>query len=114
MTQDPNDDANFTVASGETVTVSLQSVQCNCNTSAGFDGQPLVKQHSIPDIYSFTVAGASGDERLFVSSCQFLPGDPVTAHYTIGVAGSQGGAFTSSPVFMETPNASFQLHFTIA
>ena len=114
MTQDPNDTANFTVASSENVTVTLQSVQCNCNTSAGFDGQILAKQHSIPDIYRFGVAGALGDQKLFVGSCQFLPGDPVTAHYTISVAGSQGGNFTSSPVFMETPDASFQFLFTIA
>ncbi len=114
MTQDPNDDADFTVASGENVTVTLQSVQCNCNTAAGFDGSGLVKQHPIPDIYRFTVTGNSGDIKTFAASCQFLPGDPVTAHYTIAVAGDQGGSFTSSAVFMETPDAGFQLHFAIA
>jgi len=114
MTQDPSDDASFTVASGEQVKVTLQSVQCNCNTSAGYDGQGLTKQHPIPDIYGFQVAGNSGDEKVFAAKCDFLSGDPVTAHYTIGVVGDQGGSFTSSPVYMETPDAAFQLYFTIA
>jgi hypothetical protein len=114
MTQDPNDNANYTVAAGEVVTVTLQSVQCNCNTSAGFDGQALVKQHPIPDVYRFPVSGNPGDTKTFAASCQFLPGDPVTAHYTIAVSGSQGGSFTSSSVYMETPDAGFQLYFTIA
>lgn len=114
MTQDPNNDAYFTVASGEQATVTLQSVQCNCLTSAGFDGQSLPKQHPIPDVYSFPVAGSSGVQKVFAALCEFLAGDPVTAHYTIGVAGSQGGSFTVSSIYKETPDASFQLYFTIA
>jgi hypothetical protein len=114
MTQDPNNDAYFTVASGEQVTVTLQSVQCNCNTSAGFDGQSLVKQHPIPDVYSFTVAGSAGAQKVFAALCEFLSGDPATAHYTIGVAGSQGGTCVVSSVYKETPDAGFQLYFTIA
>jgi hypothetical protein len=114
MTQDPNTDANFTVQSGEQITVSLQSVQCNCNTAAGYDGAALVKSHSIPDTYVFTVAGASDSEKVFVALCEFLAADPVTARYTIAVSSDQGGNFTVPSVFKETPNASFQLFFDIA
>jgi hypothetical protein len=102
MTQDPNNDAYFTVASGEQATVTLQSVQCNCLTSAGFDGQSLVKQHPIPDVYSFTVVGSAGVQKVFAALCEFLSGDPVTAHYTIGVTGSQGGAFRRSGISKPT------------
>lgn len=114
MTQDPNRDAYFIVMSGEQATVTLQSVQCNCLTSAGFDGQSLVKQHPIPDVYSFAVVGGAGVQKVFAALCEFLSGDPVTAHYTISVKGGQGGAFTVSSVFKETPDAGFQLYFTIA
>jgi hypothetical protein len=114
MTQDPNSDANFTVASGEQVTVTLQSVQCNCNTAAGFDGSALTKSSSIPDIYKFQVLGSSGAEKIFVGLCEFLAADPVTAHYTIGVASNQGGNFSVSSVFKEVPDASFQLFFDIS
>jgi hypothetical protein len=112
MTQDPNDDSSFTVASSEQVT--LQSVQCNCDTSAGYNGQGLVKQHPIPDVYGFTVTGNIGDEKVFAALCQFLPGDPITAHYTIGVTRNQGGGFTSSSIYKERPDAAFQLFFTVA
>jgi hypothetical protein len=114
MTQDPSNDAYFTVASGEQVTVTLQSVQCNCNTSAGFDGQSLTKQHPIPDVYCFTVAGSTGAQKMFAALCEFLSGDPVTAHYTIGVTGSLGGIFVVSSVYKETPDAGFQLYFSLA
>lgn len=113
MTQDPNDNSSFTVANGEQVTVTLQSVQCNCNTSAGFDGTPLTKASSTPDVYVFIVNGNSGDEKVFAALCEFLPSDPVTAHYTVGETASGGGNFKSSSVFKETPEASFQLFFTI-
>jgi hypothetical protein len=114
MTQNSTDDSSFTVQSGETVTVSLQSIQCNCNTSAGFDGQGLAKQHRIPDIYGFGVAGNCGDEKVFAALCQFLPDDPLTSHYTIRVSGSAGGDFSSSSIYKETPDASFQLYFSVA
>ena len=114
MTQDPNRAAYFNLKAGEQVTVSLQSIQCNCNTSAGFDGVSLAKTHAVPDVYSFQVVGASGDEKVFVGLCEFMAADPVTAHYTVAVSSAQGGAFTASSVYKETPNASFQLYFDIA
>jgi hypothetical protein len=114
MTQDPNDNSSFTVANGEQATVTLQAIQCNCNTSAGFDGGRLAKQGANPDAYAFAVNGNSGDTKVFAGLCEFLPSDPVTAHYAVRISGSQGGNFTSSSVFKETPEASFQLYFTIA
>jgi hypothetical protein len=114
MTQDPNDNSSFTVANGEQATVTLIAVQCNCNTSAGFDGGALARQSSNPDVYAFAVGGNSGDGKVFAGLCEFLPSDPVTAHYTVRISGSQGGNFASSSVFKETPEASFQLFFTIA
>lgn len=114
MTQDQNDDSLFTVATGEVATVSLQSVQCLCKTKADFDSQKLDQQRTEPDVYSFAVTGNSGDEKVFAALCQFMDGDPTSAHYTIAVQGNQGGAFTSSSIFKETPEASFQLFFNIA
>lgn len=114
MTQDPNDNSSFTVANGEQVRVTLRAVQCNCNTSAGYDGGALARQSSNPDVYVFTVGGISGDGKVFAGLCQFLQNDPVTAHYSVQISGSQGGNFTSSSIFKESPEASFQLFFTIA
>lgn len=113
MTQDQNSDAYFDVVVGEQITVTLQSVQCNCNTAAGFDGATLTKTHPIPDIYSFTIAGSQGDEKVFAALCEFLSADPVTAHYTVRVASAQGGQFSVPSIYKETPNASFQLYFDI-
>jgi hypothetical protein len=114
MTQDASSPAYFTVSSGEKITVTLQSVQCNCNTAAGFDGSALTKSSSIPDVYAFQVSGASGAEKIFAGLCEFLAADPVTAHYTIAVASNQGGNFAVPSVYKEVPNASFQLYFDIA
>jgi hypothetical protein len=114
MTQDPNDNSSFTVENGEQATVTLQAIQCNCNTSGGFDGAALAKQSADPDSYAFQVNGNSGDTKVFASLCEFLPSDPVTSHYTVQISGSQGGNFAASSVFKETPEASFQLYFTIA
>jgi hypothetical protein len=114
MTQDPDDDSSFTVANGEQVTVTLQSVKCNCNTSAAFDGTALVKQHSIPDVYRFSPAGNSKDEQDFAASCKFEDSDPETAHYTVKVEGSGGGSFTPTSIPKEAPQARFELHFTIS
>lgn len=114
MTQDPDDNSSFTVAAGEQATVTLQAVQCNCNTSAAFDGVTLGTQTSDPDVYVFPIAGGPGDGKVFAASCEFLTGDPVAAHYTVQVSGSAGGAFMSSSVFRQLPKAEFQLFFTIA
>lgn len=114
MTQNPNDNSSFTVASGEQATVTLRAVQCNCNTSAGYDGGALTRSSSNPDVYKFAISGATGVEKVFAGLCEFLAGDPVTAHYTVRVSGSQSGSFTSSSIYKETPEASFQLYFTIA
>lgn len=114
MTQDPRDNSSFTVAAGEQATVTLQAVQCNCNTSAAFDGGDPGKQSLDPDVYVFPIAGVSGDGKVFAASCEFLVGDPVTAHYTVQVSGSAGGAFMSSSAFRQLPKAEFQLFFTIA
>jgi hypothetical protein len=114
MTQDPNDNSSFTVAAGEQATVTLQAVQCNCNTSAAFDGSAVGTQSSDPDVYVFSIAGVSGNGKVFAASCEFLSGDPVTAHYSVQVSGGAGGAFESSSVFMQLPKAEFQLFFTIA
>lgn len=113
MKQDPAMDARFTVASGEKATVTVQSVQCNCETSAGYDGSPLERQHHIPDVYAFTVTGDPGSVKYFACSCQFPPGTPVTAHYTISVKGDGGPGYSVTPVYMETEDAAFQLRFTI-
>jgi hypothetical protein len=113
MTQDPDDDSSFTVATGEQVTVTLQSVQCNCNTSAAFNGTALAKQHLIPDVYRFSPAGSSGDEQDYAASCKFEDSDPETAHYTVKVEGSGGGSFASTPIPKDVPQAKFELHFTI-
>jgi len=113
MTQDPNDNSSFRVANGERVTVTLRAIQCNCNTSAGYDGAAVARQNSNPDVYGFTVGGAPGSSTVFAALCEFLPSDAVTAHYTVQVSGDQGGNFTSSSVYKETPEASFQLYFTI-
>jgi hypothetical protein len=114
MTQDPNDNSLYTVTSTERVTVSLQSVQCNCLTSAGFDGQALAKQSAAPDVYSFGVTGNSGDQKVFAGVCTFSPSNPPTAHYTVQVSGSLGGSFQASSVFKTIPGVAFQLFFTIA
>lgn len=114
MTQDPNDNSHFIVANGEQARVTLGAVQCNCNTSAAYDGGALARQSSNPDVYAFTISGASGVGKVFAGLCQFLPSDPVSAHYTVRVSGSGGGNFTSSSVYKEAPEASFQLYFTIA
>lgn len=114
MTQDPNDNSSFTVANGEQAQVTLTAVGCNCNSAAGFDGSTLTRQSSNPDIYAFTIGGDSGSSMLFAGLCQFLQSDPVTSHYTVEVSGSQGGDFASSSIFKESPEASFQLIFTIA
>jgi hypothetical protein len=115
MTQDPIHDARFTVVSGEQVTVTLRPVQVqNCLTSAAFDGTGLTRTSQSPDVYQFAVSGNVGDSMLFAGSCEFLAGDPVQAHYNVGISGSQGGNFTSAPVFREMPDAAFQLRFTVA
>jgi hypothetical protein len=113
MTQDPSNDSRFVVTSGEQATVTIQSVQCNCLTTAGFDGTQLPLKHHIPDIYSFPVDGSSGDVKWFACSCQFPPGTPVTAHYNIAVTGAGGVSFGVTPVYMETDDAGFQLRFAI-
>jgi len=114
MTQDSNNKALFTVASGEQVTASLQSVGCNCFTSAGYDGQPLTKQSSAPDTYTFTVAGNTGDQKLFAGVCFFPNGTDAFARYTVGVSSNKGGQFHASPVICVIPRVDFQLTFAIA
>lgn len=114
MTQDPNDNSSFTVANGEQAQVTLSAVGCNCNSAAGFDGAALARQSSNPDVYAFAIGGDSGSSKLFAGLCQFFQSDPVTSHYTVQVGGSLGGNFTSSSIFKESPEASFQLIFTIA
>ena len=114
MTQDSNNRALFTVASGENVTISLESVQCNCLTSAGYDGQALVKHNSAPDTYSFTVAGNSGDQKLFAGACVFLDGTPAFARYTVEVSNDRGDVYHASPVICQIPRVDFQLTFTVA
>ena len=114
MTQDSSNPAYFEVASGERITVTLQSVQCNCNTAAGFDGSALNKSSSVPDVYQFPVVGASGAEKVFAGLCEFMAADPVTAHYTIGVGSEGGGNFKVPSVYKEVPHAGFQLYFDIS
>lgn len=114
MTQDSNNKALFTVSSGEHVTVSFQSVQCNCLTAAGYDGQALPKQASAPDTYAFTVGGASGDQKLFSGTCQFPTGTPAFARYTVQVSNDGGDVFHASPVICQIPRVDFQLTLTIA
>ena len=114
MTQDAGNKSLFTVASGETVTVSLDSVQCNCLTSAGFEGHALTKQSSAPDTYSFSVNGNSGDQKLFAGVCTFPTGTPAFARYTVQVSSDQGGSFSASAVICQIPLVNFQLTFTVA
>lgn len=114
MTQDGNDNSLFTVASGETVTVTLQAVQCNCLTSGGFDGSPLAQQGANPDTYSFKVTGNSGDQKLFAGVCRFPTGTDAFARYTVAVSSDQGGNFQASAVICVIPRVDFQLTFAIA
>jgi hypothetical protein len=114
MTQDPNDNSLYTVTSTEQITVSVQSVQCNCLSSAGFDGQIPAKQSAAPDVYSFVVTGNSGEQKVFAGVCTFSPSNPPTAHYTVQVSSSIGGSFQASSVFKTVPGVAFQLFFTIA
>lgn len=113
MTQDLINKALFTVASCEQVTVSLQSVGCNCFTSAGFDGQALTKQSSAPDAYTFTVAGNRGDQKLFAGVCLFPTGTDAFARYTVQVSNDKGDQFQASPVICVIPRVDFQLTFAI-
>lgn len=114
MTQDSNNKGLFTVASGEKVTVSLDSVQCNCLTSAGLDGQALTKQSSAPDTYTFSVTGNSGEQKLFAGVCTFPIGTPAFARYKVQVSSDRGGSFQASAVICQIPSLPFQLTFTIA
>lgn len=114
MTQDSNNRALFTVAAGEKVTVTLQSVQCNCLTSAGYDGQSLTKTASAPDTYTFTVAGNSGGQKLFAGACVFPAGTAAFARYTVQVSSDSGDTFEGSAVICQVPRVDFQLTFAIA
>ncbi len=115
MTQDPDDDSSFNVASGETVTITIDAVHCNCNTSGGLGGVALPRPDSIPNVYSFQVDGASGDGKVFGAVLNFLADDPANAHYTVEVGGSAGGGTFHAPDgFMKSPKLDYQLFFTIA
>jgi len=113
MTQDTVLDNRFDLASGEQVTVTVQSVQCNCDTTAGYDGKGLPRQHHIPDVYTFPVTGNLNDLNWFVCSCTFPQNTPITAHYTIQVSSNVGGTFSVTPLYMEEGNRTFQLRFRI-
>jgi hypothetical protein len=115
MTQDPDDESSFTVASGETVTVTVDAVHCNCDSSAAFDGAKLAQPNAIPNIYSFRVNGASGTGKVFGAVFNFLQDDPDNAHYTVQVSGSEGTeAFDAPDGYKKTPKRDYQLFFTIA
>lgn len=114
MTQDPSARAHFTVASGESVRVTVGAVKCNCLTSAAYDGTGVAATSTNPDIYDFTVNGGSGDQTLFACVCTFQTGDPAAAYYTVTVVGSAGGGIFAAPsVYKEAPEASFQLYFSV-
>lgn len=113
MTQDPNSDANFTVQSGEAVTVTLAAVKTACLTNAAFDGNPLPSSSSSPAIYNFRPVGITGDQPLFCGVCNFDTTDPADAHYTIRVSSAAGGSFQVSSIYKEAPEASFLLYFAI-
>jgi len=113
MTQDPNDEASFNVHSGEIVTVTVDSIKTNCLTAAAFNGTAVTKASSNPDKYTFPVSGASGQEFVFACVCTFAAADPPDACYTIAVS-SFGSSFTLTPVYKESPEASFTLFFTVS
>lgn len=116
MTENPAASSEFTIQSGEQITVSIDSVGCACNTGGAFDNTPLSQQSQSPDVYVFTVAGASGEHHFFNYVCHFFPGDLASATYTVSVTGSNGGGtFLARTVGKQTsPPAAFQLTFVIA
>ena len=115
MTQDPSL-VDFTVADGETVTITVTSVGFNGTTSAQFPaGTDLAKLSSPPDVYQFTAdrGQASGAaQETFLCSCLFT-GAPPFSKYTFELTGSKGGTFTSPPVFRVTQDITFSLNFEI-
>ena len=113
MTQDPDTLVDFTVTNGEQISVTVQAVQCNCLTSAGFDEVNLSPTSKNPDIYKFTVSGNSGDKARFVCLCTFQAQDPLLAYYSFKVTGADGTSFNATDTPKETPEASQVLFFTI-
>ncbi len=113
MTQNPDTLVDFTAANGEQVTVTVQAVQCNCLTSAGYNMANLAATSNNPDVYQFNVAGNSGDIFRFVCLCTFQAGDPLFSYYSFQVTGSNGGNFTTPETPKETPEASQVFTFTV-
>lgn len=116
MIQNPNAPADFTVQSGENVTVTLEAFGCACNTGAAIDNRPLGRSSTDPDVYTFLVAGNSGDQHIFVYVCHFFAADVDSAHYEVSASGDQGGGnFPVRSVAKQTATpAMFQLNFVIA
>jgi hypothetical protein len=83
-------------------------------TTGAFNGTDLTAISNDPDVYQFTFNGNSGDKARFACLCVFQPKDPLFAHYTFQLTGSQGGNFSSTDTPKETPKASKVLFFTIA
>jgi hypothetical protein len=111
MTQNANGD--FVAATGEIATVTVTAVQCNHLTSGSYDGSPKAQKSRNPDVYAFTVTGASGDEHTFACSCAFQSADPIGAEYDVTVSGSLGGNFAPIKVGKVVPEQSFTLNFIV-
>lgn len=116
MIVNPAASSEFTVTSGEQITVSIDSIGCACNTGAAYNNAPRAQVSQSPDVYTFTVDGASGEQHYFNYVCHFFPGDLASASYTVSVTGSGGGGSVLARTVGKqvNPPAAFQLTFSIA
>jgi len=113
MTENSNLNGDFTVASGEAITVTISAFGTPNRCVASLDGQPLTPRSSgNPYIFRFTLAGALGNVHLFAAECFFGDDAAADAKYTAVIAGSDGSSYTLDPA--ATPDSSeFLLRFTI-
>jgi hypothetical protein len=118
MIQNGANPSQFTVQTGEQVTVTLEAFGCACNTGGAFDNQPATRTSSDPDVYTFQVDvnGKTGDVHFFTYVCHFFQADLPNSRYDISASGNRGGGtFPVRSVAKQTATpAEGQLTFTIA
>ena len=115
MLQVPNSRANYIVATGEAIEITVEATKVGNFVSAALDGSPLTAASSSPTSYRFNITAASGQTQFMTVFCHFPSVAPDDAFYQIfAQGGSGGGRFTGSDIFKTDPVQDRGLQFTVA
>ena len=115
MTENPDLNGDFTISSGEAITITVQAFGTPNRCTTALDGQAQTPTN-VPGgalIFRPMMAGSAGNVHLFAAQCPFIDEAPANAHYKATIASSEGSSFAIDPE--ATPDSpEFLLRFTLS